>query len=85
MFQSSMLNVQDCFVHWESWIDWLENDEIEIDDLKNLFKHIDDKCDDEIIIYVLSQFEEEHVVDALFCYDVLIFDNEYFKFVRHRT
>jgi hypothetical protein len=48
-----------------------------------MFEFIDDKCDDEVIAYVLSQFKEEHVVDALSCYDVLIFDNEHFKFVRH--
>ncbi len=75
-----MLNVQNCFVHRESWIDWLEND-----DLKNLFEIIDDKCDDEIIIHVLSQLKKKHVVDAFSCYDVLIFDNEHFKFVRHWT
>ncbi len=80
-----MLNVQDCLVHWKSWIDWLESDEIEIDDLKNLFEDIDDKCDDEIITHVLSQLKKEHVVDAFSCYDVLILDNEYFKFVRHWT
>ncbi len=56
---------------------------IEIDDLKNLFEIIDDKCDDEIIIHVFSQFKKKHVVDAFFCYDVLTFDNKYFKFVRH--
>ncbi len=78
-----MLNVQDCLVHWKSWVDWLKDDEIEIDDLKDLFENIDDKCDDEIIAHVLSQFKKEHVVDALFCFDVLIFDNEHFKFVRH--
>jgi hypothetical protein len=80
-----MSNVQDCLVDWKSWDDWLENDEIEIDDLRNLFKIIDDKCDDEVITHVLSQLKEEHVVNAFFCYDVLIFDNEYFKFVRHWT
>ncbi len=78
-----MLNVKDCFIHWKSWIDWLENNEIEIDDLKDLFEIIDDKCDDEVIIHVFSQFKEEHVVDAFFNYDVLIFDNKHFKFVRH--
>ncbi len=84
-----MLNVQDCFIHWKSWIDWFENDkieiddEIEIDDLKNLIEIIDDKCDNEVIIYVLSQFKKKHVVDAFFCYDVLIFDNKHFKFVRY--
>ncbi len=56
---------------------------IEINDLKNLFEIIDDKCDDEVIIYVFSQLKKKHVVDAFFCYDVLIFDNKHFKFVRH--
>jgi hypothetical protein len=58
---------------------------IEINDLKNLFEIIDDKCDDEVIIYVFSQLKKKHVVDAFFCYDVLIFDNKHFKFVRHWT
>jgi hypothetical protein len=80
-----MSNVQNCFVHWKSWIDWLENDEIEIDDLRNLFENIEDKCDDEIIIHMFSQFKKEHVVDAFSCYDVLIFNNEHFKFVHHRA
>jgi hypothetical protein len=85
MFYSNVLNVQNCLVHWKSWIDWFENDEIEIDDLKNLFEIIVDKCDDEIITHMLSQFKQEHVVNALFCYDVLILDNEHFKFIRHWT
>ncbi len=78
-----MLNVQNCFVHWKSWINWFENDEIEINDLKNLFEIIDDKCDDEIIIHVFLQLKKKHVVNAFSNYDVLIFDNEYFKFIRH--
>jgi hypothetical protein len=57
----------------------------EINDLKNLFEIIDDKCDEKIITHVLSQLKKEHVVDALFCYDVLILDNEHFRFVRHWT
>jgi hypothetical protein len=44
---------------------------------------IDDRCDDEAITHVLSQLKEEHVVDALSCYDVLIFDSEHLRFVRH--
>jgi hypothetical protein len=44
---------------------------------------IDDRCDDEAIAHVLSQLKEEHVVDALSYYDVLIFDSEHFRFVRH--
>jgi hypothetical protein len=44
---------------------------------------IDDKCDDEAITHVLSQLKEEHVVDELYCYDVLILDSEHFRFVRH--
>jgi hypothetical protein len=44
---------------------------------------IDDRCDNEAIAHVLSQLKEKHVVSALSCYDVLIFDNEHFKFVRH--
>jgi anaerobic ribonucleoside-triphosphate reductase len=78
-----VLNVQNCFVHWKSWINWFENDEIEINDLKNLFEIIDDKCDDEIIIHVFLQLKKKHVVNAFSNYDVLIFDNEYFKFIRH--
>jgi hypothetical protein len=46
---------------------------------------IDDKSDDEVIAYVLSQLKEKHVVDVLFYYNVLIFDNEHFKLVRHET
>ncbi len=44
---------------------------------------IDDRCDDEVVAHMLSQLKEEHVVDALSCYDVLILDNEYFRFVCH--
>ncbi len=46
---------------------------------------IDDKCDDEVIAHVLSQLKKEHVVDVLSCYNVLIFDSEHFKLVRHET
>ncbi len=62
----------------------LENDELEDDDENLLDEIVDDKCDDEVIIHVLSQFKEEHVVNAFSCYDVLIFDEKYFRFVRHR-
>jgi hypothetical protein len=44
---------------------------------------IDDKCDDEVIAHVLSQLKKEHVVDVLFCYDVLILDSEHFRLVRY--
>jgi hypothetical protein len=44
---------------------------------------IDDKCDDETIAHVFSQLKEEYVIDVLSCYDVLIFNNEHFKLVRH--
>jgi hypothetical protein len=37
-------------------MNWFENDEIEIDNWKNLFEIIDDKCDDKVIIHVCSQF-----------------------------
>jgi hypothetical protein len=46
---------------------------------------VDDKCDDEVIIHMLSQLKKEHVVDALFCYDVLILNREQIRFVRHET
>ncbi len=63
----------------------LENDQLENDD-ENLFDEIiDGKCDDEIIIHVLSQFKKKHVIDALSCYDVLIFDEKHFRFVRYRA
>jgi hypothetical protein len=60
------------------------NDEFLSDELSVLIDEIiDDKCDDKVIAHVLSQLKEEHVVNAFSCYDVLIFDNEHFKFVRH--
>ncbi len=37
-----------------------------------LFDKIIDDKNDEIVIRILSQFKEKHVVDAFFCYDVLI-------------
>jgi hypothetical protein len=37
---------------------------------------IDDECDDEIVIHMLSQLKEKHVVDVFSCYDVLILDRE---------
>ncbi len=46
---------------------------------------VNNKCDDEVIIYMLSQLKKKHDVDALFCYDVLIFDREQIRFVRHET
>jgi hypothetical protein len=46
---------------------------------------IDDRCDDEAITHVLSQLKKEHVVSALSCYDVLILDNEHFRFIRHKA
>ncbi len=85
-----MLNVQRCLVDWELSIDELEmnnleNDELENDDENLLVEIIDDKCDDEVIIHVFSQFKKKHVVDAFSCYDVLILDEKHFWFVRHRT
>jgi hypothetical protein len=54
-----MLNIQDCFVDREFWFDELVNDELSDeflnDELSVLIDEIiDDKCDDEIIIYVFS-------------------------------
>jgi hypothetical protein len=46
---------------------------------------VDDKCDDEVIIHVLSQFKKEHVVDAFSYYNVLILDEKYSRFVRHQA
>ncbi len=60
------------------------SDEFLSDELNVLIDEIiDDKCDDKIIIHVFSQLKKKHVVNAFSCYDVLILDNEYFKFVRH--
>ncbi len=83
-----MSNVQRCLVDWELSIDELENDDLKNNALENdneslLDEIVDDKCDDEIITYMLSQFKEEHVVDAFSCYDVLILDEKHFRFVRH--
>ncbi len=83
-----MLNVQRCFVNWKLSINEFENnifenDELENDD-ENLFNEIvNDKCNNEIITYVFSQFKKKHVVDAFFCYDVLILDEKHFWYVRH--
>ncbi len=46
---------------------------------------IDDKCDDEVITHVFSQFKKEHVVNVFSCYDVLILDEKYFRFVCYRA
>jgi hypothetical protein len=64
-------------------INELENDDLENDKFKNddeslLDEIVDDKCDDEVITHVLSQFKEKHVVDAFSCYDVLILDEKHF-------
>jgi hypothetical protein len=85
-----MSNVQRCLVDWELSIDELETNNLEHDEFENddenlLDEIIDDKCDDEVITHVFSQFKEEHVVDEFFCYDVLILDEKYFRFVRHRA
>jgi hypothetical protein len=63
----------------------LEDDELESDDEDLLDEIVDDRCDDEAIAHVFSQLKEKHVVDALSCYDVLIFDEKHSRFVRHRT
>ncbi len=85
-----MSNVQRCFVDKKLSINALktdnfENDELENDDEDLLDEIIDDKCDDEIITHVFSQFKEKHVVDTFFCYDVLILDEKHFRFVRHQA
>ncbi len=78
-----MSNVQRCFVNKKSLIGELESDDLENND-ENLFNEIiDNKCDDEIITHVFSQFKEKHVIDEFFCYDILIFDEKDFEFVRH--
>jgi hypothetical protein len=76
--------VQHFFVDWEI-ID--ERFDERLDELvdKRLDEIVDDKCDDEVVIHMLLQLKEEHVVDALSCYDVLIFDREQTRFVRHKT
>ncbi len=83
-----MSNVQCCLVDKKLLIDALENNNLENDEFENndenLFDEIvDDKCDDEVITYVFSQFKEKHVVEAFSCYDVLIFDEKHFRFVRY--
>ncbi len=83
MFLSSMSNVQRYFVNKRLSIDEFKSDDLENDDECLFDEIIDDKCDDEVITHVFSQFKEEHVVDAFFCYDVLIFDEKHFRFVRH--
>ncbi len=65
--------------------DKLENDDFENDDEDLLDEIIDDKCDDEVITHVFSQFKEKHVVNAFSCYDVLFFDEKHFRFIRHRA
>ncbi len=65
--------------------DDFENDEFENNDKNLLDEIVDDKCDDEVITHVFSQFKEKHVVDAFSCYDVLILDEKHFRFVRHRA
>jgi hypothetical protein len=65
--------------------DDLKNDKLESDDEDLLDEIVDDKCDDEVIAHVLSQFKEKHFIDAFSCYDVLILDEKHFRFVRHRT
>ncbi len=84
-----MLNIQCCFVDWELSIDELKNDDLEKNKFENddenfLDEIVDDKCDDEVITHVFSQFKEKHVVDAFSCYDVLILDEKHFRFVRYR-
>jgi hypothetical protein len=88
MFSSNILNVQRWFVDKESSIDELENSEFKNDELENddeslLNEIINDKCDDEVIIHVFSQFKKKHVVNAFSCYDVLILNEKHFQFVRH--
>jgi hypothetical protein len=85
-----MSNVQRCLVDKKLSIDALENNNLEDDELENddenlLDEVVDDKYDDEVITHVLSQFKKEHVVNAFFCYDVLILDEKHFRFVRHRA
>ncbi len=80
-----MSNVQRCFVDWRLSIDELKNDNLESDNENLLDEIVDDECDDEVIIHVFSQLKKKHVVDAFFCYDVLILDEKHSRFVRHRT
>jgi hypothetical protein len=78
-----MLNVQRCFVDEKSSIDELENDDFENNNESLLNEIIDNKYDDEIVIHVFLQLKKNHVIDAFSCYDVLILDEKYFRFVRH--
>jgi hypothetical protein len=85
-----MSNVQYCFVDWRLLIDEFKNDifkndEFENDDENLLDVIVDDKCDDEIITHVFLQFKKEHVVDAFSCYNVLILDEKYSRFVRYQA
>ncbi len=54
-----MLNVQRCLVNERSSIDKLENDDLEDDDENLLNEIIDDKCNDEVITHVFSQFKKK--------------------------
>jgi hypothetical protein len=59
-----MSNIQRCFVDRELSIDALENDNFKNDELENddedlLDEIVDDKCDDEIITHVFSQFKKK--------------------------
>jgi hypothetical protein len=76
MLQSRVSYVQNFFV------DWTIIDERFDEHLNEI---VDDKCDDEIVIHMFSQFKEKHVVNAFSCYDVLIFDREQIQFVRYKT
>jgi hypothetical protein len=85
-------NVQNWLVDWKSWFDELENNDEDLlelendDDSENLLDEIiDDKCDNEIITHVLSQFKKKHVVDAFSYYDILIFNEKHSRFLRHRA
>ncbi len=75
MLQSRVSYAQSFFVDWEV-IDRRFDERLEI---------VDDKCDNEVVIHMLSQLKEKHVVDAFSCYDVLIFDHKQIRFVRHET
>ncbi len=70
-----MSYVQIFFVDWEIIDERFDERFDEVVD-ERLDEIVDDKCDDEVVIHMLSQFKKEHVVNALSCYDVLIFDRE---------
>ncbi len=62
-----MSNTQYCFVDRKLLINALENNNLENNELKNddenFFDEIvDDKCDDEIIIHVFSQFKKKNTL-----------------------